>query len=76
VADRYITFIQEIINRHFVRGRSLISRVLCEEWQWKLPNGNPKGYAVGDILLRLEETGYTYLPERIYAKNNIKKAMF
>lgn len=73
---RDISFIQEIIRRHYGRGRSHISRVLCEQWQWMQPNGHPKDYAARDLLLRLEENGYIQLPKRIFEKNNVKKQRF
>ena len=34
-----LTFIREIILRHYDKGRSYISRALCETWSWRQPNG-------------------------------------
>jgi len=68
-----IRFIRAIISEHYQRGRSHISRLLCEAWQWVQPNGNLKEYAARDLLLRLEEHGLIELPKRLRSKNNLKK---
>ena len=65
-----VTFIREIISRHYDKGRSYISRVLCEAWSWRQPNGKMKEYAARDLLLRLEEQGFICLPPRLCEKNN------
>jgi Druantia protein DruA len=68
-----IRFIQALISKHYQRGRSHISRVLCEAWQWVQPNGKLKEYAARDLLLRLEEQGFIELPKRLRPKNNLKE---
>jgi len=68
-----IRFIQALISKHHQRGRSHISRVLCEAWQWVQPNGKLKEYAARDLLLRLEEQGLIELPKRLRPKNNLKE---
>jgi len=65
-----ITFIKEVISRHYDKGRSYISRALCEAWSWRQPNGKLKEYAARDLLLRLEERGFIRLPPRLRNKNN------
>ena len=67
-----IRFIQALISKHCKRGRSYISRLLCEAWQWVQPNGKLKEYAARDLLLRLEEQGFVNLPKRLRPKNNLK----
>ena len=67
-----IRFIQALISKHSKRGRSYISRLLCEAWQWVQPNGKLKEYAARDLLLRLEEQGFVNLPKRLRPKNNLK----
>jgi hypothetical protein len=64
------------ISRHYSRGRSHISRVLCQAWNWVQPNGKLKEYAARDLLLRLEEKGFVELPPRLRPKNNLKKKSF
>ena len=71
-----IELIRTLISKHFDRGRSQISRALCEAWQWSQPNGKLKEYAARDLLLRLEEQGFIELPPRLRPKNNLKKKSF
>jgi hypothetical protein len=71
-----IRFIQALISEHYQRGRSHISKLLCESWQWVQPNGKLKEYAARDLLLRLEEQGLIQLPPRLRTKNNLKQKSF
>lgn len=74
--DKDISFIRATINRHYDKGRTRISQILCKAWQWVQPNGEPKEYAARDLLLRLEENGFIELPPRIRRNNNRKKKSF
>lgn len=60
-----VAFIKATIDRHGVRGRSQIARLLCEAWSWRQPNGRLKDMACRDLLLRLEERGLIELPPRL-----------
>ena len=71
-----ISFIRETIKKHYDKGRTPISRILCESWGWTQSNGKPKEYAARDLLLRLEEKGLIELPPRIRPNNNRKKKSF
>ena len=71
-----IECIRSTISKHYSKGRSYISRVLCQEWDWVQPNGKLKEYAARDLLLRLEEKGFIELPPRLRPKNNLKKKSF
>lgn len=71
-----IAFIKVLVDRHFLRGRSYISRELCKSWNWMQSNGKLKEYAARDLLLRLEEQGLVALPPRIRPKNNLKPKVF
>lgn len=68
-----IRFIQDLISRDYLRGRSHIARSLCEAWQWRQPNGKAKECAARDLLLRLEEKDLIILPPRLRTKINRKK---
>ena len=68
-----IRFIRALISKHYQRGRSYISRALCEAWKWVQPNGKLKECAARDLLLRLEEQGLIDLPKRLRPKNNLKE---
>jgi Druantia protein DruA len=71
-----IEHIRRTIVQHSGKGRSHISRVLCQQWNWLQPNGNYKEYAARDLLLRLEEAGHINLPPRLRPKNNLKRKSF
>jgi len=71
-----IRFIQALISEHYQRGRSHISKLLCESWQWVQPNGKLKEYAARDLLLRMEEQALIELPPRLRPKNNLKEKSF
>lgn len=43
--------IRETIAEHWARGRSAISRVLCERWDWRQPNGQLKNGLPGAVAL-------------------------
>jgi hypothetical protein len=68
--------IRQTVALHASKGRSHISRVLCQEWNWLQPNGEYKEYAARDLLLRLEEEGHITLPPRLRPKNNLKRKSF
>jgi hypothetical protein len=65
-----IDFIKATIEKHWDKGRSYISRVLCQQWDWRQPNGWLKDRACRDILLALERLDYLTLPPRKVEKNN------
>ena len=56
--------IRSTIAEHWARGRSAISRVLCERWDWRQPNGQYKEMACRALLLSLEAKGALELPPR------------
>jgi hypothetical protein len=68
--------IRQTVFLHAGKGRSHISRILCQQWNWVQPNGKYKEYAARDLLLRLEEDGYVKLPPRLRPKNNLKRKSF
>ncbi|MEW5971929.1 MAG: Druantia anti-phage system protein DruA [Pseudomonadota bacterium] len=65
--------IRETIVANWGLGRSAISHVLCEQWDWRQANGQLKGMACRELLLRLERLGYITLPARLNEKNNTIK---
>jgi len=71
-----ICFIQRTVAQFYGKGRSHISRALCQAWGWVQPNGKLKEYAARDLLLRLEEKGFIELPARLRPKNNLKRNSF
>jgi hypothetical protein len=69
-------FIRALVAQFYGKGRSHISKALCEAWGWVQPNGKLKEYAARDLLLRLEEKGFIELPPRLRPKNNLKQNTF
>jgi hypothetical protein len=46
------------------RGRTEVSRRLCEAWGWRQASGELKSFACRDLLLQLERRGVIELPAR------------
>lgn len=76
ITEYDISHIKQRIKEHHAKGRSHISRVLCQDWQWFQANGRLKECAARDLLLRLEERNPIQLPSRLRPKNNLKKRSF
>src|SRR3989304_9191364 len=57
-----LPLIQATINEHWDGGRTHISKILCQRWQWFQPNGRLKDMACREVLVTLERQGYLQLP--------------
>ena len=57
-----IGFIRELIATNPEAGRCAISRLLCEAWNWKQPNGALCDQICRGLLLTLERAGEIKLP--------------
>ena len=57
-----LALIQELIETAGHRGRTYISKALCQIWDWRLPNGQLRDIACRDLLRRLEKRGLIELP--------------
>lgn len=64
---------QATVNCHWDKGRKHISRVLCQEWNWRQPNGRLKDMACREVLLTLKRKGLISLPPRLNSANNDKR---
>jgi hypothetical protein len=62
IDEAELQIIRQFINAHWARGRSFISRRLCEHWDWRQPNGFIKDQACRALLLKLEQKGEIQLP--------------
>lgn len=56
--------IRAAVSEHWDSGRSAISKVLCQRWNWRQPNGQLKEMACRALLLKLESKGALELPPR------------
>jgi hypothetical protein len=78
IRERHITStvlkeIRQTINENWKLGRSAISNILCQRWNWRQNNGQLKAMACRDLLLRLERENLIRLPPRIHNNNNQKR---
>ncbi len=73
ITEEDIPPIQATVNCYWDRGRKHISRILCEEWNWKQPNGRLKDMACREVLLTLKRKGLISLPPRRNNANNEKR---
>jgi hypothetical protein len=65
VDEKELIVIHRVIAEHWSRGRSAISRILCERWNWRQTNGLLKDRACRVLLLALEQKGEITLPPRL-----------
>jgi hypothetical protein len=68
-----ISFISQVIKDHWNAGRTVISRKLCEAWDWRQTNGHLKDGVCRALLLRLEQQGLITLPPRLLYINQTRK---
>jgi hypothetical protein len=65
-----IAFIQKVIAGHHAEGRTAISRLICQAWNWRQVNGQLKDMVCRGLLLILERKQLISLPPRIKGNNN------
>jgi hypothetical protein len=68
--------INQTIEKNWSLGRTAISRILCQQWDWRQNNGQLKAMACRDLLLRLEREKLVTLPPRLRHNNNQKKTIW
>lgn len=68
-----LELIQATVNRHWGKGRKQISKILCQQWNWRQPNGRLKDMGCREILLTLNRKGLITLPPRLNSANNDKR---
>lgn len=70
VDKKELLIIQAVVNEHWNKGRTYISKVLCKKWNWVQPNGRLKDMACREVLLTLSRKGIIALPPRKTFRNN------
>ena len=73
ITDVDLTMIQAVVHEHWDKGRTAISRILCQKWNWRQPNGALKDMACREVLLTLERSGHLKLPPAMFKVNNKKR---
>jgi hypothetical protein len=68
--------IQIAVNEHWNKGRTPISQILCQQWNWVQPNGQLKDMACREVLLTLKRKGLLRLPPRKNSAYNEKRNQF
>src|SRR5688572_24973843 len=51
------------VKTHYDEGRTVISRKICEELNWRQPNGWLKDRACREVLVKLSQRGMIVLPK-------------
>jgi len=70
ITDQDLTFIQAVVHEHWDKGRTHISSILCQKWNWVQPNGRLKDMACRELLLTLHRKGLLdYPPPRCIPRN-------
>ncbi len=62
INSKELDLIQATVNQHWDKGRTHISRVLCQQWNWIQPNGRLKDMACREVLLTLFRKELITLP--------------
>lgn len=68
-----LDLIQATINKHWDKGRTQISKILCQQWDWYQPNGRLKDMACREILLILYRKDLINLPPGKHDGRNLKR---
>jgi len=68
-----LQFIQCTIDQHWTKGRTRISKILCQKWNWVQPNGRLKDMACREILLTLYRKNLINYPSGKHDGNNKKR---
>ena len=66
VTDDDVAFIRAFLANHPTATRRVLSRKLCEAWNWVQPNGTPRDMVCRGLLLALHRAGHIELPPPRY----------
>ena len=70
ITRKNILYIKELIAAHPRDSRRRLSQKLCEDWQWKQPNGALRDMVCRGLLLMLDRAGQIELPPVRYVPHN------
>jgi hypothetical protein len=73
ITERDLELIQRVVSGDWHKGRTQISKILCQKWEWYQPNGRPKDMACREVLLTLQRKGLITLPPQFNSANNDKR---
>lgn len=64
------SFIRDLIARHPDSSRYVLSKKLCEAWDWRQENGELRHMVCRSLMLALHRAGYIDLPPARYTPRN------
>ena len=70
IAEEDISFIKELICCHPEASRRVLSKKLCEAWNWVQPNGQLRDMVCRGLMLELHRGGHIRLPKKRCSPNN------
>lgn len=70
ISAEQLSDIRQVIQTHWHKGRTAISRDLCQRWQWVYPHGGLKEQYCRMMLVSMERTGQITLPPQLKPDNN------
>ena len=73
ITEERIEEIRKLIAEHPGMGRSKLSVLLCEMWNWRSVNGNTKDMSARDLLRSLDKAGKIVLPPKMIATRKPSK---
>jgi len=73
ITDQDLEFIQAVVNEHWDKGRTHISKILCQKWNWIQPNGRLKDMGCRELLLTLHRKGLLDYPPSKCIRSNKRK---
>ena len=73
IGETDLELIQATIDQHWQKGRTQISKILCQKWNWVQTNGRLKDMACREILLTLYRIGLINLPPGKHDGRNLKR---
>ncbi len=75
ITAKDLQFIQAVVHKHWDKGRTHISRILCQKWNWIQPSGRLKDMACRELLLTLHRKDLLDYPPPMNVPSNKKKAV-
>lgn len=57
-----LTLVRELVAIGADRSRQALAKILCQQLNWRRPNGKPKVWEAQDLLVALEKAGHLRLP--------------
>jgi hypothetical protein len=70
ITDDDVVFIRQLIAEHPGASRRLLSRKLCEAWNWVQANGSPRDMVCRGLMLMLHREGLIELPPVRFVPRN------